>query len=105
MADFTKDYLDFFIELAGNNNKDWFDINRKRYEQSVKKPFYAFVQRLIDHFALSYPAFKELTASECVFRINRDIRFSKDKSPYKMMCSAVIAPNGKKIESHSRCLF
>lgn len=96
MADFTKDYLDFFIELAGNNNKDWFDLNRKRYEQSVKKPFYAFVQRLIDHFALSYPAFKDLTASECIFRINRDIRFSKDKSPYKMMCSAVIAPNGKK---------
>ena len=96
MADFTKDYLDFFIELAGNNNKDWFDINRKRYELSVKKPFQLFVQRLIDHFALANPAFNELTPSECIFRINRDIRFSKDKAPYKMMCSAVITPMGKK---------
>ena len=43
MAFFTKDFLDFFIELAPNNNKDWFDANRKRYEKSVKQPFQAFV--------------------------------------------------------------
>lgn len=99
MAYFSNDYLAFFKELAANNNKDWFDINRKRYEQSVKKPFYDFVEVLITHFAAEYPAFKELRASDCVFRINRDIRFSKDKSPYKSFCSAVIAPQGKKSKS------
>ena len=48
MAFFTQDYLDFFIELAGNNHKDWFDINRKRYEQNIKIPFQKFTQHLID---------------------------------------------------------
>ncbi|NCA22255.1 MAG: DUF2461 family protein, partial [Crocinitomicaceae bacterium] len=38
MSFFSQDYLDFFIELAGNNNKDWFDLNRKRYEENIKKP-------------------------------------------------------------------
>jgi uncharacterized protein (TIGR02453 family) len=99
MAYFTQDYLDFFIELAANNNKDWFDLNRKRYENSVKKPFAEFVQTFIDHLAKSHPMFRDLTSSECIFRINRDIRFSKDKSPYKLMCSAVVAPSGKKSKS------
>lgn len=99
MAYFTKDYLDFFIELAANNHKEWFDSNRKRYETSVKKPFADFVQTFINHLAKSHPVFKDLTASECIFRINRDIRFSKDKTPYKLLCSAVVAPNGKKSKS------
>lgn len=96
MVFFSADYLNFFIELAANNNKDWFDLNRKRYEQNVKKPFADFVQHLIDLLAAKDPTFKDLEAKDCIFRINRDIRFSKDKSPYKMMCSAVIAPEGKK---------
>jgi uncharacterized protein (TIGR02453 family) len=96
MAFFTQDYHDFFIELAGNNNKDWFDLNRKRYEQSVKIPFQRFTKHLINRIAKDDPAFKELEPKDCMFRINRDIRFSKDKTPYKLMCSAVIAPGGKK---------
>jgi uncharacterized protein (TIGR02453 family) len=96
MTTFDADFLDFFKELAANNNKDWFDLNRKRYEQKVKLPFQQFVQHLIHEIAKQHPVFKDLTPSECIFRINRDIRFSKDKSPYKMMTSAVIAPNGKK---------
>ena len=92
MAFFTPDFLQFFIELAPNNNKDWFDINRKRYENSVKEPFKKFVQQLIGELAKSNPAFESLEAKDCIFRINRDVRFSKDKIPYKMMVSAVIAP-------------
>jgi len=42
MSFFTEDYLLFFQELAANNNKEWFDANRKRYEKSVKEPFKAF---------------------------------------------------------------
>lgn len=99
MAFFTQDYLDFFIELAANNHKEWFDVNRTRYEKFVKKPFVDFVQTVINEVSKSNPEFKELTPSECIFRINRDIRFSKDKSPYKLMCSAVVAPQGKKSKS------
>jgi uncharacterized protein (TIGR02453 family) len=99
MTYFKQGFLDFYKELAANNNKDWFDANRKRYEEFVKKPFVAFVQAFIDEVAKEIPTYKELTASECIFRINRDIRFSKDKTPYKLFSSAVIAPNGKK--SHS----
>lgn len=105
MAFFFPDYLRFFIELAANNNKDWFDLNRKRYEQNVKKPFSNFVQHIIDQLAKNDATFKELEAKECVFRINRDIRFSKDKSPYKMMCSAVVAPGGKKSKAVNGVYF
>jgi uncharacterized protein (TIGR02453 family) len=96
MAFFSKDYSDFFIELAPNNTKDWFDTNRKRYENSVKKPFSAFVQHMIHYLEKHDSRLKDLEASACIFRINRDIRFSKDKAPYKLFNSAVIAPNGKK---------
>ena len=90
---FSEDFLHFFIELAPNNHKDWFDLNRKRYEESIKKPFYAFTQHLIDKIAQKDSAFKDLLAKDCVFRINRDIRFSKDKSPYKTNMGAWFTQN------------
>lgn len=105
MAFFTKDYLDFFIELAPNNNKDWFDANRKRYETAVKKPFVHFVEHLARLFSKHDPRLKDLEAGACIFRINRDIRFAKDKSPYKLFCSAVIAPNGKKSDAVNGIYF
>ena len=105
MAFFTADFLEFFIELAPNNNKDWFDLNRKRYESSVREPFRHFVQHLIDTLALTQPEFKGLEAKDCVFRINRDIRFSKDKTPYKMNVSAIISPNGKKSQAVNGVYF
>jgi uncharacterized protein (DUF2461 family) len=65
MTFFTPDFLKFFIELAPNNNKDWFDINRKRYEQSVKEPFRKFVQHIIDELAKTDKTFKDLEAKDC----------------------------------------
>lgn len=96
MAYFDKDFLDFFIELAPNNNKDWFDANRDRYENNVREPFKKFVSHLIDVMSKDLPELKELEPKDCIFRINRDIRFSKDKTPYKLMVSALITPGGKK---------
>jgi len=98
---FTEDYCQFFIELAANNHKDWFDLNRKRYEKSVKEPFKEFVQHLIVEFAKMDSAFSDLEAKDCIFRINRDIRFSADKTPYKLYSSAVISSGGKKSRSLS----
>lgn len=102
---FAEDFLRFFIELAPNNHRDWFDMNRKRYEENIKKPFYAFTQHLIEKIAEMDSAFRDLEAKDCIFRINRDIRFSKDKSPYKLQCSAVIAPNGKKSQAVNGIYF
>ena len=96
MAFFTSDFLQFFIDLAPNNNKEWFDANRDRYEQHVREPFKKFVQHLINEISKKAPEYKNLEPKDCIFRINRDIRFSKDKTPYKMMVSAVISPGGKK---------
>ena len=105
MAFFTPDFLQFFIDLAPNNHKDWFDLNRKRYENSVKEPFKNFVQHLIAEIAKIDSSFKDLEAKDCIFRINRDIRFSKDKTPYKMNVSAVVAPEGKKSKAVNGIYF
>ena len=105
MTFFNQDFLQFFMDLAGNNNKDWFDLNRKRYEVNVKDAFKNFVTHIISKLAEEDPAFKDLEASSCIFRINRDIRFSKDKTPYKMNVSAVVAPEGKKSKAINGVYF
>lgn len=105
MAFFTPDFLQFFIELAPNNHKDWFDLNRKRYEKSVKEPFKDFVEHIIKEIAKTDASFKDLEAKDCIFRINRDIRFSKDKTPYKMNVSAVVTPEGKKSKAVNGVYF
>ena len=99
MKYFTTDYLQFFKELAPNNNKDWFDLNRKRYENSVREPFKIFVTTLIDEVSKEDPEI-QITQKEAIFRINRDIRFSKDKTPYKLNNSAIISKKGRKDKSY-----
>ena len=96
MAFFTADFIQFFIDLAPNNHKDWFDENRSRYEDNVREPFKKFVGHLISELNKVNPNFKDLEPKDCIFRINRDIRFSKDKTPYKMNVSALMAVGGKK---------
>jgi uncharacterized protein (TIGR02453 family) len=95
MKYFTEDYLTFFKELAANNHKDWFDENRKRYETNVKKAFEVFVTDLITAVSKEDPSIV-ISYKEAIFRINKDIRFSKDKTPYKLNRSAIISPKGRK---------
>jgi uncharacterized protein (TIGR02453 family) len=96
MAFFSQDFLQFFIDLAGNNHKEWFDENRKRYEHNVKLPFQLFIKELLAKLSEVDASFKNVEAKDCIFRINRDVRFSKDKAPYKLMVSAIIRNGGKK---------
>lgn len=98
MQYFSDDYLEFFKELAANNHKDWFDENRKRYEKSVKDPFKNFIADLIAESQKMDPSIK-IEAKDAIFRINRDIRFSKDKTPYKLDRSAIISSGGRKDHS------
>lgn len=102
---FTDDYLQFFKELEANNHKEWFDANRKRYEANVKKPFYAFTDHMLGLMAREDAALEGITAKDCVFRINRDIRFSNDKTPYKTNQSAIITPMGRKNHTYPGVYF
>ncbi|MFT3885781.1 MAG: DUF2461 domain-containing protein [Flavobacteriales bacterium] len=95
MAWFTDDYLRFFKDLAKNNNKEWFDANRKRYEAVVKEPFEAFVAEAIAQVAKVDKRVR-IEPKEAIFRINRDIRFSHDKTPYKLNRSALITAAGRR---------
>lgn len=87
--------LKFLKELQKNNNKPWFDANRKAYE-AAKADFSGFVQTIIDKHGKHDPSIAHLAAKDCTFRINRDVRFSKDKSPYKNNMGAYMSKDGKK---------
>ena len=94
MESINKSTLDFLTAIMCNNNRDWFIANRPLYLEA-KENFEAFVQAIIDKIIVFEPLMKGLEAKSCVFRINRDIRFSKDKSPYKTHFGAFILRGGK----------
>jgi len=71
--------IKFLKNLQKNNNKPWFEKNRSVYEDA-KADFAGFIQTLIDRHAKKDKSIKDLKAKDCIFRINRDVRFSKDKN-------------------------
>jgi uncharacterized protein (TIGR02453 family) len=87
--------IKFLKDLKKNNNKPWFDAHRKDYE-AAKADFAGFIQAAINNLGKKDITIKDLKAKDCMFRINRDIRFSKDKSPYKTNFGASINKGGKK---------
>ena len=98
MKYFTEDYNKFFKDLAKNNNKEWFHSQKKRYEESVKNPLAVFVNDLIKEVQKLGKSVK-VEAKDCISRINRDIRFSKDKTPYDLHFNAFVSSGGKKDKS------
>lgn len=96
--------LKFLKDLEKNNNKPWFDDHRKFYD-AAKADFSAFIQKVIDQHGKKDPTIKNLVAKDCMFRINRDIRFSKDKSPYKNNFGASINKGGKQSVSSAGYYF
>ena len=87
--------LDFLKSLAKNNNKIWFDANRTAYE-NAKQDVENFTAELLNNLAENDARFNEVKAKDCMFRLNRDVRFSKDKSPYKTNMGVYLSPGGKK---------
>jgi uncharacterized protein (TIGR02453 family) len=85
----------FLKELKKNNNKPWFDNNKEKYLAS-KIDFANFVQQLITGISAFDSDIKSQEVKNCTFRINRDIRFSKDKTPYKTGMGASFNNGGKK---------
>jgi uncharacterized protein (TIGR02453 family) len=90
-----KSTLDFLNKLRKNNSKEWFDKNRPLYE-TAKGNVENFVSQVLIRMAPFEPQIGMLVAKKCLFRINRDIRFSKNKSPYKTNFGASMNSGGKK---------
>ncbi|MGV8892848.1 MAG: DUF2461 domain-containing protein [Burkholderiaceae bacterium] len=89
------DLIQFLTELSENNNRAWFAMNRPRYD-ILREEFLAFVTDLIAEIAVFDPPVAACDPKKALFRINRDMRFSKDKRPYKTTFSASILPSGRK---------
>jgi uncharacterized protein (TIGR02453 family) len=77
-----QDAFQFLEDLKNNNNKEWFYDHKKQYEV-FKKEYHALITNLLEEMKKEDPSLKDLEVKNCTFRINRDIRFAKDKSPYK----------------------
>ncbi len=84
----------FLVELSYNNDKPWFDKHRAEY-QVLREDFVRFVDGVIKETARFDSSVEGIQAKDCLFRINRDTRFSHDKSPYKTTFSAAISPEGR----------
>jgi uncharacterized protein (TIGR02453 family) len=92
-ATLTTGTLHFMSDLVENNNREWFQANRSRYDAAK-----AELIRLVEQVLLRVSTFEPLantSAKDCIFRINRDIRFSKDKKPYKSNLAFAIGPGGR----------
>lgn len=90
-----KSTLGFLKDLKKNNTKEWFDANRKRYE-TVKEDFAALTHDVIQKLGKKDPFIASLQARDCTFRMNRDVRFSKNKDPYKTNMGMYLSRGGKK---------
>jgi uncharacterized protein (TIGR02453 family) len=87
-----RDLKNYLTELADNNNRPWFIMNKPRYD-ILREEFLQLVTQLIGELGKFDPAVKFCNPKKAMFRINRDVRFANDKSPYKTRFSAAIAPN------------
>lgn len=91
-----KEILDFLTRLAANNNKEWFSEHKKEY-QHLRAVFESMIADLIYQIQQFDPELGDVDVKKTLFRIYRDVRFSKDKSPYKLNFGAAIAKGGKKM--------
>jgi len=90
-----KPTLKFLKDLKANNVKEWFDAHRTIYD-GARADFTNLVATVIEQYGKQDEAIASLQAKDCLFRINRDVRFSKNKAPYKTNFGASIARGGKK---------
>lgn len=94
MSVFSQSTFQYLEELELNNNRDWFIENKKRLEQEVRAPFASLLETL-SHL-LSENGLPLHGGPKTMFRMNRDVRFSRDKSPYKTFVSGLLTKTGTK---------
>jgi len=84
----------FLAQLKQHNHKEWMDAHKEEY-QACRQDFIQFVSALLEELSNWDEGLTELDPKKCIFRINRDIRFSKDKAPYKLNFGASMAEGGR----------
>ena len=87
--------MKFLTSLAQNNDREWFQANKKAFD-AAQDNMTAFAGYLIGEIGRFDDSVADIDPKTCVFRIYRDVRFSKDKSPYKINLGAYISPGGRK---------
>jgi len=87
--------INFLTELQQHNYREWFHAHKAEYKD-LEEEFHVFVEQLILGIASFDPTVKNLSIKDCTYRIYRDTRFSKDKTPYKTHIGTYICPGGKK---------
>ena len=87
--------MQFLRDLKRHNNREWFQAHKDEY-LNAKARFDAITERLIMGISQFDDSCQGLTVKDCTYRIYRDVRFSKDKSPYKTHFGAYVCPGGKK---------
>lgn len=87
--------IPFLKKIKTNNNREWFEKNRPSYEAS-KAELLALMESVIKKFSTVDPSIASIEPKKTIFRINRDVRFSKNKDPYKTNMGAYLVDGGKK---------
>ncbi len=90
-----KEILHFLRQLKANNTREWFMAHKDEYK-AVQEKFNRFAEELIARIGEYDETVRDLTVKECTYRIYRDVRFSKDKSPYKTHFGCYVCRGGKK---------
>ena len=88
--------LDFLREIKVNNNTEWFHAHKAQYEKA-RDTFKALSQEILTKMQVIDPLLRGLEVKNCIFRFNRDTRFSADKAPYKRHFGVYLVPGGKKV--------
>ncbi|MBM3176812.1 MAG: DUF2461 domain-containing protein [Bacteroidetes bacterium] len=91
----THSVFKFLKALKKNNRKEWFDANRPTYS-ACREVFHEYVHELLESLKLMDDDLRPIESNKCLFRINRDIRFSNDKRPYKNNFGVFMNKGGKK---------
>jgi len=87
--------IQFLQELSENNNREWFNKNKQAYNESKEKILF-LTEVLINEISKFDPSVRGVAPKDCMFRIFRDVRFSKDKRPYKTNFGSFISKGGRK---------
>ena len=91
----SPDVFTFFEELAINNHREWFLDNKSRYE-AIREEFVEFTAQIIEELSPLDPTIGHPDPKRCLYRINRDLRFTPDKRPYKIHIAFFLSSNGVK---------
>lgn len=94
----NKSTLKFLSDLKKNNNREWFADHKNEYD-AAKENVVSLVEEVLKHLSKTIPAFKEVNASKSIMRIYRDVRFSKNKDPYKLNFGIPLSTKAKGVDA------